>query len=136
MPFRIRQRTVSRHGDADANRKLRNLVIRRNLSPMRSRGGEKLMKRRDFMAGLGIAVALPAISRAQQTPTIGFLSTRSPDIHFVVRGTDDPTLIFVHGFGCSLDDWEEQFRDLSPRSVALRSIFPVTAIHRSRRPFR
>jgi putative ABC transport system substrate-binding protein len=32
------------------------------------------------MAGLGIAVALPAISRAQQTtPTIGFLSTRSPD---------------------------------------------------------
>jgi putative ABC transport system substrate-binding protein len=38
------------------------------------------MKRRDFMAGLGIAVALPAISRAQQTtPTIGFLSTRSPD---------------------------------------------------------
>jgi hypothetical protein len=37
------------------------------------------MKRRDFMAGLGIAVALPAISRAQQTPMIGFLSTRSPD---------------------------------------------------------
>ena len=38
------------------------------------------MKRRDFMAGLGIAAALPAISRAQQTsPTVGFLSTRSPD---------------------------------------------------------
>ena len=36
-------------------------------------------------------------------------------INFVVRGTDDPTLIFVHGFGCSLDDWEEQFRGLSPR---------------------
>jgi hypothetical protein len=36
------------------------------------------MKRRDFMAGLGIAAALPAISRAQQTvPTVGFLSTRS-----------------------------------------------------------
>ncbi len=32
------------------------------------------------MTGLGIAAALPAISRAQQaTPTIGFLSTRSPD---------------------------------------------------------
>jgi putative tryptophan/tyrosine transport system substrate-binding protein len=32
------------------------------------------------MAGLGIAAALPAISRAQQTmPTVGFLSTRSPD---------------------------------------------------------
>jgi putative ABC transport system substrate-binding protein len=41
--------------------------------------GEAL-RRRDFMTGLGIAAALPAISRAQQeTPTIGFLSTRSPD---------------------------------------------------------
>jgi len=38
------------------------------------------MRRRDFVTGLGIAAALPAISRAQQTiPTIGFLSTRSPD---------------------------------------------------------
>ncbi len=38
------------------------------------------MKRRDFMTGLGIAAALPVISRAQEaTPTIGFLSTRSPD---------------------------------------------------------
>ena len=38
------------------------------------------MRRRDFMKGLGFAAALPAISRAQQTvPTIGFLSTRSPD---------------------------------------------------------
>jgi|SoiMethySBSTD1v2_1073268.scaffolds.fasta_scaffold630127_2 pimeloyl-ACP methyl ester carboxylesterase len=36
-------------------------------------------------------------------------------INFVVRGTGDPTLIFVHGFACSLDDWEEQFRALSPR---------------------
>jgi pimeloyl-ACP methyl ester carboxylesterase len=36
-------------------------------------------------------------------------------INFVVRGTDDPTLIFVHGFACSLEDWEEQFRGLSPR---------------------
>src|SRR3954466_12229286 len=38
------------------------------------------MKRRDFMTGLGVAAALPAISRAQDAaPTIGFLSTRSPD---------------------------------------------------------
>ena len=38
------------------------------------------MRRRDFITGLGIAAALPAVSRAQQaTPTIGFLSTRSPD---------------------------------------------------------
>jgi putative ABC transport system substrate-binding protein len=38
------------------------------------------MRRRDFMTGLGIAALLPAIARAQQeTPTIGFLSTRAPD---------------------------------------------------------
>src|SRR3954453_3527262 len=37
------------------------------------------------------------------------------NINFVVRGTDDPTLIFVHGVGCSLDDWEEQFRELWPK---------------------
>lgn len=38
------------------------------------------MKRRDFMTGLGIVAVLPAMARAQQeTPTIGFLSTRSPE---------------------------------------------------------
>jgi putative ABC transport system substrate-binding protein len=38
------------------------------------------MKRRDFMTGLGLAATLPVISRAQEAPpTIGFLSTRSPD---------------------------------------------------------
>jgi len=38
------------------------------------------MRRREFMTGLGIAAALPAIARAQQDkPTIGLLSTRAPD---------------------------------------------------------
>jgi putative ABC transport system substrate-binding protein len=38
------------------------------------------MRRRDFMTGLGTTATLPAIARAQQAlPTIGFLSTRSPD---------------------------------------------------------
>lgn len=38
------------------------------------------MKRRDFMVGLGIAAALPGTLRADEnTLTIGFLSTRSPD---------------------------------------------------------
>jgi pimeloyl-ACP methyl ester carboxylesterase len=42
-------------------------------------------------------------------------------INFLVRGTGDPTLIFVHGFACCLHDWEEQFSGLSPtfRCVAL-----------------
>jgi ABC-type uncharacterized transport system substrate-binding protein len=38
------------------------------------------MRRRDFMTGLGVVVLASANSRAQQaSPTIGFLSTRSPD---------------------------------------------------------
>jgi ABC-type uncharacterized transport system substrate-binding protein len=38
------------------------------------------VRRRDFITGLGIAATLPAPLCAQQTvPTIGFLSTRSPD---------------------------------------------------------
>jgi putative ABC transport system substrate-binding protein len=38
------------------------------------------MRRRDFIAGLGVAAALPMFARAQQTsiPFIGFLSSRSP----------------------------------------------------------
>src|SRR3954471_12680510 len=42
-------------------------------------------------------------------------------INYVVRGTGDPTLIFVHGFACALDDWDEQLRGLSRsfRCVAL-----------------
>ena len=35
-------------------------------------------------------------------------------IDYLVQGTGDPTLIFVHGFACALDDWEEQLRGLSP----------------------
>jgi putative ABC transport system substrate-binding protein len=41
------------------------------------------MRRRDFIAGLGIAAALSASSRAQQStkmPTIGFLGAASPEI--------------------------------------------------------
>lgn len=38
------------------------------------------MRRREFIKGLGIAAALPSVVRAQrENPTIGFLSTRSPD---------------------------------------------------------
>jgi len=45
------------------------------------------MRRRDFMAGLGIAATLPMIARAQQaTPTVGFLSSRSPRESEAVAG--------------------------------------------------
>ena len=65
------------------------------------------MRRRDFMTGLGVAAALPAISRAQQgTPTIGFLSTRSPDeaaVHTNAfrRGLEE--MGFVEGTGVNIE---------------------------------
>jgi putative ABC transport system substrate-binding protein len=37
------------------------------------------MRRRDFIAGLGVAAIGPLAARAQQMPLIGFLSSRSPD---------------------------------------------------------
>src|SRR6266576_5758281 len=37
------------------------------------------MRRRDFIAGLGITAIGPPAARAQQVPLVGFLSSRSPD---------------------------------------------------------
>jgi putative ABC transport system substrate-binding protein len=37
------------------------------------------MRRREFIAGVGSAVAWPVVTRAQQMPVIGFLYSRSPD---------------------------------------------------------
>jgi putative tryptophan/tyrosine transport system substrate-binding protein len=37
------------------------------------------MRRRDFIAGLGVTAIGPLAARAQQMPLIGFLSSRSPD---------------------------------------------------------
>jgi pimeloyl-ACP methyl ester carboxylesterase len=36
-------------------------------------------------------------------------------LNFRVVGTDEPTLILVHGFACALEDWDAQVRGLSPR---------------------
>jgi pimeloyl-ACP methyl ester carboxylesterase len=36
-------------------------------------------------------------------------------INFRVVGTDESTLILVHGFACTLEDWDAQVRGLSPR---------------------
>jgi putative ABC transport system substrate-binding protein len=61
------------------------------------------------MAGLGIAAALPAILRAQQTPMIGFLSTRPPDeaaTHTKAfrRGLEE--MGYVVGRGVRIELWQ------------------------------
>ena len=36
-------------------------------------------------------------------------------INHVVTGTGDPPIVFVHGFGCALSDWDAQVAHFSPR---------------------
>ncbi len=36
-------------------------------------------------------------------------------INHVVRGESSPAIVFVHGFGCALSDWDAQVAALSPR---------------------
>ena len=65
----------------------------------------------------------PAIvhhSGTTATTLIGPASRKTAGAQFsdiAVRfvGTNKPTLIFVHGFVCSLDDWDQQVAALSPR---------------------
>jgi pimeloyl-ACP methyl ester carboxylesterase len=41
--------------------------------------------------------------------------TGTGNINVRFFGTQEPSLIFVHGFACGLDDWGEQITGLSPR---------------------
>jgi pimeloyl-ACP methyl ester carboxylesterase len=65
------------------------------------------LSRRAFMAGAVVTIAggwaLPA-AHAQ-----------SGNVNFRVTGSQDPTLVFVHGFACALADWDAQVAALSPR---------------------
>ncbi len=38
-----------------------------------------------------------------------------PLIHHVVTGAGQPPIVFVHGFGCAHDDWDNQVAHFSPR---------------------
>ena len=60
------------------------------------------MRRRDFMAGLGSAVAWPVVARAQQRvpPAIGYLGGSSPSADSFFRGLGE--LGFVEGLNVQI----------------------------------
>ena len=56
----------------------------------------------------GARAARRTLSWAHAQPAAGA-------INFCVTGTQSPSLIFVHGFGCALEDWDAQVKALSPK---------------------
>jgi len=72
------------------------------------------LSRRAFMATTTLAALSSGVLWTQDGAVAGELNVR-------VTGAQDPTLIFVHGFACSLEDWGAQVNGLSSqfRCVAL-----------------
>ncbi len=68
------------------------------------------LSRRTFILGgaAGALAARWALSLAHAQPAAG-------NINFRVTGTQTPSLIFVHGFTCALEDWDAQVKALSPQ---------------------
>jgi pimeloyl-ACP methyl ester carboxylesterase len=68
------------------------------------------LSRRTFIlaGGAGALAARWALSPTQAQPAAG-------TINFRVTGTQSPTVIFVHGFTCALEDWDAQVKALSPK---------------------
>jgi pimeloyl-ACP methyl ester carboxylesterase len=67
------------------------------------------LSRRAFLAGTAVAAASGWAWPAAHG------QTAKGNINFRVTGSQDPTLVFVHGFACALDDWDAQVAVLSPR---------------------
>ena len=77
---------------------------------MRKESKSTHLSRRSFAAAGAVAI-IGSMGRLRSA----FAATDMRNINFRVVGTDEPTLIFVHGFACTLDDWDAQVRELSPR---------------------
>jgi len=74
------------------------------------------VSRRSVLVG-GAAIAMTGAGR----PGAAIAASDPTNINFQSTGSKEPTLIFVHGFACSLSDWDGQVKALSPtyRCVAL-----------------
>src|ERR1700745_2077591 len=81
---------------------------------MTRRGKPIVLSRRSFIIGATATTLIGPATRETARAQFSNIAAR-----FV--GTNEPTLIFVHGFACSLDDWDQQVAALSPcfRCVAL-----------------
>lgn len=68
------------------------------------------LSRRTFIlsGGAGALAAPWILPRALAQPAPGA-------VNFRVTGTQSPSLIFVHGFTCALEDWDAQVKGLSPK---------------------
>jgi len=68
------------------------------------------LSRRSFLAATAAATiaSVPASRPAWAQAGAG-------GINFRVTGSGEPALLFVHGFACSLDDWDGQVKSLSSR---------------------
>lgn len=68
-----------------------------------------LTRRTFILAGAAGALAgRLTLSSADAQPAAG-------TINFRVTGTQSPSVIFVHGFACALEDWDAQVKALSPK---------------------
>ena len=68
-----------------------------------------LSRRTFILASAAGALAAPGtLSLARAQPAVG-------SINFRVTGTQTPSVIFVHGFCCALEDWDAQVKALSPK---------------------
>jgi pimeloyl-ACP methyl ester carboxylesterase len=68
---------------------------------------ERAVSRRSFFAGTVVTAASSCGADNAQSG--------EDNIHTRMVGAQDPTLIFVHGFACALDDWDAQVKALSSR---------------------
>jgi pimeloyl-ACP methyl ester carboxylesterase len=68
------------------------------------------LSRRSFLA-----TAATAAMASGSTPRSALAQAGIGNINFRVIGTGEPTLLFVHGYACSLDDWDGQIKTLSSR---------------------